>query len=150
MPIKLEWCPGEKNFDDIYTVRRLDTIPEFDWLTDRRTDEQKSHQYRASVCWLAIKTAYWSQRTTPTKPKKSHLVISVIGQHLNHLRTDVGRCNVELMGLQWNGCTRIVKKRSKLRITCWNAGYWGKNATYLTYQRRVTERWIECAQRMCT
>ena len=51
---------GEKNYDD--TLSRFHLIPERHGQTDKRTDGQRDgqtellYQYRASVCWRAIKT----------------------------------------------------------------------------------------------
>ena len=47
---------GEKTYDDM--LSRFHLIPERYWRTDRRTNRRTDllYQYRASVCWRAIKS----------------------------------------------------------------------------------------------
>ena len=66
MLVKLEWLGYrmvKKNYDNM--LSRFHLIPERHGQTDRQTDGQTDwqtellYQYRASVCWRAIKTRHW-------------------------------------------------------------------------------------------
>jgi len=69
---------GEKNYDDMLSHFHL--IPERHGRTDRRTE--LLYQYRASVCWRAIKTEHKFTTETARRPNnvRSVRLTTVIGE----------------------------------------------------------------------
>jgi len=94
---------GEKNYD--HMLSRFHLIPERYGRTDGQTDGQTDllYQYRASVCWRAIKTVESAEYTCQSQQCNSTNSAAILRMEIKHvaayyfLRTIIWR--VDLMGL---------------------------------------------------
>jgi len=123
-------------------LSRFHTVPTCYGQTDRQTDGQTElllvYQYRASVCWRAIKTwvHYWDpgtkQESMQWKHQTSPAPIKFRIQPSAACRQNHGNC---VLGLQWNSACGI--HASQIHCHCRQWSLWEKQS-----KKNVLDYWL--------